>query len=109
MAGGGGVEGQGPGQGETAAMDDGEVIRIQAETLFTYDGRGRMVRDNFPDGGPAPRLFVGRTLSGDVARFGETLPDALVGRLAAVIEGEPPARELRAPLTSAATLRDLLA
>lgn len=32
-------------------MDDGDLIRIQAETLFTYDGRGRMVRDNVLDGG----------------------------------------------------------
>ncbi len=65
-------------------MDDAELIRIQADTLFTYDGRGRMVRDNYPDGGPAPRLFVGRTRRDAVVRFGATLPDPVVRRLAAV-------------------------
>jgi hypothetical protein len=90
-------------------MDEGELIRIQAETLFTFDERGRMVRDNYPDGGPAPRLFVGRTRGDAVVRFGATLPDPVVWRLAAVIEHEPPARDLREAPTAGATLRELLA
>jgi hypothetical protein len=55
-------------------MDDSALIRIQADTLFTYDARGRTVRDNYPDGGPAPRLFVGRSLSGDLAQFRRRCP-----------------------------------
>jgi hypothetical protein len=90
-------------------MDDDELIRIQAETLFTYDERGRMVRDNYPGGGAAPRLFVGRTLRGDVVRFGAALPDALVDRLAALLAREPPARELTSGLTESEVLRSLLA
>ncbi|MGI8549642.1 MAG: GNAT family N-acetyltransferase [Dehalococcoidia bacterium] len=89
-------------------MDDGELMRIQAETLFNYDGRGRIVRDNVLDGGPAPRLFVGRTLRGDVVRFGETLPDTVVRRLAALLEREPSATEIRSAPTAAAALWDVL-
>lgn len=88
-------------------MDDGDLMRIQAETLFTYDGRGRMVLDNVLDGGPAPRLFVGRALSGDVVRFGEALPETVVRRLDALLEREPPAGDLRAAPSVA--LRDVLA
>ncbi|HZU75664.1 MAG TPA: GNAT family N-acetyltransferase, partial [Dehalococcoidia bacterium] len=90
-------------------MDDRDLIEIQAETLFTYDPRGRTVRDNYPGGGPAPRLFVGRTLHGDVTRFGEALPDALVARLAALLEREPPAHDLRAPPAASVALHDALA
>ncbi len=89
-------------------MDDGDLIRIQAETLFTYDGRGRMLRDNYLDGGPAPRLFLGRTLSGDIVRFSETLPDTVVARLTALLEREPPAVNLRAAPAAAKALRDVL-
>jgi hypothetical protein len=90
-------------------MDDGELIQIQAETLFTYDGHGRIVKDNVPEGGAAPRLFVGRTRGGDVIRFSDALPDDVVQRLGALLEGEPPARDLRAPLTRRAQLRAVLA
>jgi hypothetical protein len=89
-------------------MDDGELMRIQAETLFTYDERARMVRDNHFGGGAAPRLFLGRTLSGDAVRFGETLPDSVVQRLSALLEHEPPAGELRAPPAAAEALRQVL-
>lgn len=90
-------------------MDDDVLLRLQAETLFTYDARGRMLRDNVAEGGPAPRLFVGRTLHGAVARFGATLPAPLVERLAALLAREPPARDMRAELTVAAQLRQALA
>lgn len=89
-------------------MDDGELIRIQAETLFTYDARGRTVRDNYPDGGPAPRLFLGRSLGGDVVRFSEALPETLVQRLTALLAREPAARDLRAALTADEELRNVL-
>lgn len=89
-------------------MAELDLMRIQAETLFTYDERGRMALNNVLDGGPAPRLFVGRTLGGDVVRFGETVPEMVVRRLAALLDGEPPTGNLRAALTAAAALRDVL-
>ncbi|HZQ38859.1 MAG TPA: GNAT family N-acetyltransferase [Dehalococcoidia bacterium] len=90
-------------------MDDGRLIQLQAETLFTYDARGRMLRDNYPEGGAAPRLFVGRTLHGDLLRFGVSLPEPLVARLAALLAQEPPARELRAEPAVAPSLMQTLA
>jgi len=89
-------------------MNDNDLMRIQADTLFTYDRRGRTVRDNFPGGGPAPRLFVGRTLGGDVVRFSEAVPETLVRRLAAVLERESPAGDLKRAPAAAKVLRDLL-
>jgi GNAT superfamily N-acetyltransferase len=93
----------------TTAMDDGRLIQLQAETLFTCDARGRMLRDNVPEGGPAPRLFVGRSLHGDAVRFGASLPEPLVERLAALLAHEPPAQDLRAELSGSTRLREALA
>src|SRR5579883_2821636 len=90
-------------------IDDRALIDCQAETLFTYDDRGRTLRDNVPDGGAAPRLFVGRTRQGDVARFGHALPDSLVEQLTATLAQEPPLQHPRAPMQSDGLLKDLLA
>jgi hypothetical protein len=75
---------------------------ICAEAMFTYDARGRMVGVNSPEGRPAPRVFLGCTMAGYVARFGETLPDAVVRRLVDLVEEQPAVEEL--PVT--ASLRD---
>ncbi len=90
-------------------MDADELIRLQAEALFTYDARGRMLRDNYPEGGPAPRLFVGRSLHGDLVRFGAALPEPLVERLAALLAHEPPARDLHAELAAGPSIQTALA
>lgn len=90
-------------------MDADELIRLQAEALFTYDTRGRMLRDNYPEGGPAPRLFVGRSLHGDLVRFGAALPEPLVERLTALLAHEPPADDLRAEPLAGRAIREALA
>ena len=46
-------------------MRNGELLRIQIETLFTKDARGRLVRLNEPNGKPAPRFFLGTTIDGN--------------------------------------------
>lgn len=89
-------------------MDDLELMRIQIETLFVHDDRGRMLRTNDPDRRPAPRLFLGRTRCGHVARFGEAVPDLLARRLAAIVEREPLTGDLRAALAGTAALRAAL-
>lgn len=90
-------------------MDDGELMRIRVETVFTCDGRGRMLRTNEPDGRPAPRLFLGRTASRHIYRLGQAVPDGLAHRLAEVIEREPLTGDLRTPPAGVDALREALA
>jgi hypothetical protein len=90
-------------------MDDGELMRVRVETGFTYDGRGRMLRTNEPDGRPAPRLFLGRTRSGYIYRLGHAVPDVLARRLAEVIEREPFAGAVRMPPAGVDAVREALA
>lgn len=92
-------------------MDDRELMRIRADTDFTYDARGRMLRSNEPREEarrPAPRLFLGRTLAGHVVRFGATAPDALARRLEAIIDRLPLVGDLHAPPVALASLREAL-
>jgi hypothetical protein len=75
-------------------VDEQELMGIRADTLFIHDARGRMVRNNEPDGDPAPRLFLGYTMDGCVVRFGQGTPDALIERISAIIERQPPVGSL---------------
>jgi hypothetical protein len=73
------------------------LMALNADLAFTYDARGRMLQTNEPLPSarrPAPRLFLGRTLAGQVARFGAGLPAAAVAELEAVLGREPTPTEL---------------
>lgn len=67
-------------------------MELQASTLFRHDAGGRLLSINVPSRYLAPRVFVGRTLAGNVSRFRFDLPAGLVERLAALIASEPDAR-----------------
>ena len=90
-------------EAEPVLMDDRDLMGIRADTDFTYDARGRMLRSN------EPRLFLGRTMAGQVVRFDATVPDALARRLEAIIEREPPAGDLHAPPAVLAAVWETLA
>ena len=70
-------------------MNDHDLMTIQAATLFRFDERGRILGSNEPNGTFGPRLFLGRTRHGHVVRYGATVPDWLVRRVAEIIEREP--------------------
>ena len=74
-------------------MDDDALMVLRANALFTYDERGRMTWTNEPDRRPAPRVFLGCTATGCVARFGASLADAPARRLTDVIARWPLAGE----------------
>jgi predicted GNAT family acetyltransferase len=93
-------------------MSDRDLMSIRAETDFTYDVRGRMLLSNEPCEAarrPAPRLFLGLTNAGNVLRVGSTVPDALARHLAAIVDRQAPAGDLRIPPTTLAALRAALA
>jgi GNAT acetyltransferase len=89
-------------------MDDRDLMRIRADTLFTYDARGRMRRTNEPGGRPAPRLFLGRTITGHVVRFGEAVPDDVARELTEIIERQPEVTALPVPPALPAAVREAL-
>ncbi len=73
------------------------LISLQADALFRFDAKGRMVGTNEPDPDPAPRLFLGRTTEGNVWRFGHTVPPALEAALSDRLSREPVAPDLEVP------------
>ena len=92
-------------------MDDRDLMSIRADTDFTYDARGRMLRSNEPREEArraAPRFFLGRTLAGHVVRFGAAVPDDLARRLAAIAEREPTDGDLRERPATLAASREAL-
>src|SRR5690349_6023440 len=90
----------------TDALD---LMRMQADVLFTHDANGRMVRVNDVGAPRAPRLFLGRTAEGHVWRFRNDVDVALCTELEQAIVNEPRGDEfLRAPY-GASVYRDLLA
>lgn len=66
-----------------------ELMEMQAQALFTYDGNKNIREVNDMYHGPAPRFFLGRTLEGDVLRFRFDLPHEIAKRLADLIAAEP--------------------
>jgi len=61
-------------------------MRLHIEALFTHDASGDMVRVNEPDGGPAPRFFLGRTAEGVVLRFRHDVEPAIRRAIEAACE-----------------------
>ena len=93
---------------EDRQLDDRELMEIRADTLFRHDLRGRMVCVNDPDGPPAPRLFLGRTVVGSVVRFGQGVADTLARALTEIIEHEPAAGDQGLEPTRLEAIRKLL-
>ncbi|HEV2764560.1 MAG TPA: GNAT family N-acetyltransferase [Pyrinomonadaceae bacterium] len=73
-------------------------MAAHARALFTHDASARLLTVNEPGGGPpAPRLYLGRTLQGNLWRFRADLPEDLVAELDALCRDEPVGDDLRRP------------
>ena len=66
-------------------MNDYDLLAVHADSLFTYDMRGRMVRSNEPDGHPAPRVLLCYSPSGYIIRFNQAVPDSVARRISEVV------------------------
>lgn len=72
-------------------VSDRELMKIQAEALFTQDENRRLRHINEPIGDrkSAPRFFIGYTNEGSICRFRHDLPDNVVAQLKEVAAAEP--------------------
>ena len=61
-----------------SASDHTALMRLHVEALYTHDRDGRMVAVNVPGGAPAPRIFFGRTVGGNVWRVRHDVPADVV-------------------------------
>lgn len=90
--------------------DERELMAAHVRALFTHDARSRLLSANEPGGvgGPAPRLYLGRTRRGNLWRFRADLPEPLVEQLEALCRDEPAGAELHGPPRHAAEYVRLL-
>jgi len=86
-------------------MNELDLMRVRADTLFAHNAAGRMIASNEPSGRPAPRLFLERTTGGYVFRFGEAVSDRLAEELSARIARLPLPGDPCAPVPEDAALR----
>lgn len=74
-------------------MTDRDLLQADLDLLWLRDGHGRMLRARTPEPRPAPWLVVGTTLEGRdrVWAAAAEVPDPVRDRVAAVLDGPPPA------------------
>jgi hypothetical protein len=89
--------------------DDLALIRLQTATLYRLDEQGRMLCVNEPDEPRAPRLFMGRTLAGNIWSFRHDLPADLVDALEQLCRAEPVVADHQALPAGYDALRAVLA
>ncbi|MGV2883775.1 GNAT family N-acetyltransferase [Paenibacillus taichungensis] len=58
-----------------------DMMKIQANTLYTMDNQKRLLSINEPDGGQAPAFFIGITSVGQCFYYHEQLPLTLIEEL----------------------------
>jgi RimJ/RimL family protein N-acetyltransferase len=78
-------------------LTDKQLLEIQARVLFTHTEQGRLLNINEPDGAVAPRFFLARSKAGNLYRFRQGLPAAIVAALSALADREPIPIDLREP------------
>jgi hypothetical protein len=79
-------------------LTETELMAIHIQALFTQEALSRLLTVNEPGGGaPAPRMFLGRTLSGNLWRFRADLPENLVRKLEALCSEEASGVEPKTP------------
>jgi hypothetical protein len=73
-----------------SASDARKLLKIDAAALFVLDASGRMLRENDPDGSPAPRMFLSGCESGNLFRLRCDVDDDVAREVAVLVGQEPP-------------------
>lgn len=93
-------------------LNDQDLLRIELDTGFTYDERGRMLLSNEPseaDRKPAQRVVLGRTGAGHVVRARADVPDDLARQIEEIVAREPTDFDLTEPPEGKAAIEAALA
>lgn len=85
-----------------------ELIEMHVEALFLHDDRDRLVAVNDVKQGPAPRLYLGRTVESNIWRFRHNLSPELIAELEAILGSEPLTTDLEQPAATMERLHDTL-
>lgn len=83
---------------------DLDYLALQIEALFVHNALGHITATNEPSPQPAPRLFLGRTRTGNLWRLNADLPEATARTLTSLLAEEPISGDLRAPPRNRAAL-----
>src|SRR5215204_5121239 len=78
-------------------ISDRALMEIHVSALYQHDARNRLLMVNEPEGDPPPRLFFGRTSTGNLWRFRHDLPEPLVDELEALLLNESVTDDLSHP------------
>ena len=85
-----------------------DYLKAHVEALFLHNEQGRLVAVNDVDQGAAPRLYLGRTVEGNVWRLRHDLAPDLAEELEETLADEPVASDLERPAVTAEWLREVL-
>lgn len=69
---------------------DFELLKIELDTLWLRDDRGRLLTDREPNGRVAPFLVIASSHDGRIVEIGSRVPDALAAELRAAGLSDPP-------------------
>lgn len=90
-------------------LSDLQLIELHVAISFRHDSRGRLFAINEPEPDhPAPRLYLGRTKSGNIWRFRYDVLEVLVQELDTLLQTEPAATDLWQPPTVLPALVEVL-
>jgi len=87
---------------------DFELMELHVAALFKHDARGRIVSSNEYDPDSAPRLYLGRTVEGNLWRFHADLSGDLAQRLDEILRQEPIVSDLSQPPINLPQLKAVL-
>jgi RimJ/RimL family protein N-acetyltransferase len=90
-------------------LSDAERIDLQAETLFTHNAAGRLLRLREPNGGPAPRFFLGRTATSRTLRVRADVSAGCVREIERLVRAEPITADVRSDPAALDAVRAILA
>jgi RimJ/RimL family protein N-acetyltransferase len=72
-----------------------DLLRLEIETLWVLDARGRLLHSNEPAARPAPLAVVAAVSSDHALALAARLPDALAERLSEAFVSVPPLEDFR--------------